>query len=431
MTDLALRTQNLAKAYRIGVADEDHDTFVSAAWSRLKSPLRNLRRLNRLGNLRRDLDSDDVVWALRDIDMSVARGEVVGIIGRNGAGKSTLLKILSRITLPTAGRAEVFGRIGSLLEVGTGFHPELTGRENVYLNGTILGMSKREIDLKFDEIVAFAEVERFIDTPIKRYSSGMGVRLAFSVAAHLDPEILLIDEVLAVGDADFQRKCLGQMSSVAQAGRTVLFVSHNMGAVESLCHRIIVLEEGRIVYSGETGPGIKTYLSNAMQRHDTIEVEDLPRVLDTHPVIKKVRVRAADGSPTRSFQLGDDVVFEIDVDPGDEVVPQAMMSIGFFTAMGQEVVLLQSDLQSALTQRIDGPYTFRCRVSDVCLTPGEYPLQLVLYGGRAVVDRIDDAVSVEIRVSDLHGNGQAGRLIRGIWQVRGDWEGRVQDTTAS
>ena len=229
MTDVAIRVENLGKRYRIGTAQQRHDTLRDALMHNLRSTLHWPRRNGHA-------NSSDTFWALKDVSFEVKRGEVVGIIGRNGAGKSTLLKVLSRITDPTEGSVDMYGRVGSLLEVGTGFHPELTGSDNIYLNGAILGMKRAEIIRKFDEIVAFAEVEKFIDTPVKHYSSGMYVRLAFAVAAHLEPEILLVDEVLAVGDAEFQKKCLGKMGQVAKEGRTVLFVSHNMGAIGSLCN---------------------------------------------------------------------------------------------------------------------------------------------------------------------------------------------------
>ncbi|MCS7214362.1 MAG: ABC transporter ATP-binding protein [Candidatus Calescibacterium sp.] len=248
-SDTAIRVENLSKLYYIGEAEKYYalrDVFSDF-----------FRSLFRLGGRKKKVREQ--IWALKDVSFEVKRGEVVGIIGRNGAGKSTLLKILSRITEPTQGYAEIHGRVGSLLEVGTGFHPELTGRENIYFSGAILGMKKKEIDKKFDEIVAFAEVEKFIDTPVKYYSSGMYVRLAFAVAAHLEPEILLVDEVLAVGDAAFQRKCLGKMGEVAKGGRTVLFVSHNMGMITSLCPRAILLENGRIVADGVASETVLTY----------------------------------------------------------------------------------------------------------------------------------------------------------------------------
>jgi len=232
----AIVAENLAKQYHIGLREQRRDTLLQSALAALSAPLTNLRQLRRLGEVSAD-EAADVLWALRDVSFRVAAGEVVGLIGRNGAGKSTLLKILSRITPPTRGRVVLNGRVSSLLEVGTGFHPELTGRENVYLNGTILGMRKAEVERRFDEIVAFAEVEKFIDTPVKRYSSGMRVRLAFAVSAHLQSEILLVDEVLAVGDAAFQEKCLRAMDGIAQTGRTVLLVSHNMQVIQQLCGR--------------------------------------------------------------------------------------------------------------------------------------------------------------------------------------------------
>jgi len=261
MSDIAIRVENLSKRYRIGLKEEMPDTLIGAMKSWFKSPLANYRQLRKLSHFSENgHDSNDIIWALKGVSFEVKQGEVVGIIGRNGAGKSTLLKILSRITEPSSGRATINGRVCSLLEVGTGFHPELTGRENVYLNGTILGMSKAEIDHKFDEIVAFSEVEKFIDTPVKRYSSGMQVRLAFAVAAHLEPEILLIDEVLAVGDASFQKKSLGKMSDVAKAGRTVLFVSHNMAAVQRLCESAILLTQGQIQACGAAAQITEQYL---------------------------------------------------------------------------------------------------------------------------------------------------------------------------
>ena len=264
MSNKAIIAEHVSKRYRIGLKEQMHDSFVGAMTSWIKYPLSNYRRLRKLSKFEENGQSDDIIWALRDVSFEVSEGEVLGIIGKNGAGKSTVLKILSRITDPTSGKVTLRGKVSSLLEVGTGFHAELTGRENVYLNGTIIGMSKKEIDKKFDEIVDFAGVEKFIDTPIKRYSSGMKVRLAFAVAAFIEPEILIIDEVLAVGDVDFQRKCLGKMKDVSGSGRTVLFVSHNMGAVADLCDRTILLENGRISNEGTTEEIIYDYLT----RHD-------------------------------------------------------------------------------------------------------------------------------------------------------------------
>jgi len=263
---LAIKVEGVSKRYRIGVKEQMHENLGSAIIDVIKSPLKNYRKYRSLYDFKDISDnhayenSDDILWALRDVSFEVKQGEVLGIIGMNGAGKSTLLKILSRITPPTAGQVQINGRVSSLLEVGTGFHSELTGRENVYLNGTVLGMRKKEIDQKFDEIVEFSGVEKFLDTPVKRYSSGMRVRLAFAVAAHLDPEILIIDEVLAVGDAAFQRKCLNKMQDVGQAGRTVLFVSHSMPAVTRMCERVILLNAGRIMLDSTAHEVVSAYL---------------------------------------------------------------------------------------------------------------------------------------------------------------------------
>jgi len=273
MSNLAIEVENLSKAYRIGLAEKKHETLASALYASLASPFHNFRRLRGLGkldNLDDAIMPEGTFWALKDVSFQLSHGEVLGVVGRNGAGKSTLLKILSRITEPTRGHARIYGRVASLLEVGTGFHPDLTGRENVYLNGTILGMSRREVERKFDEIVAFSEVERFIDTPVKRYSSGMKMRLAFSVAAHLEAEILIIDEVLAVGDMKFQRKCLNSMESIARGGRTVLFVSHNLGAVKDLCSKAIVLESGRLAFLGDVLNALNYYASSGFERSTDI-----------------------------------------------------------------------------------------------------------------------------------------------------------------
>ncbi len=309
MSNLAIKVEGIGKQYRIGLQEERHDTLVGSITAALKYPMKNLARLRSLSAFRRD-DEADIVWALRDVSFEVQEGEVVGIIGHNGAGKSTLLKILSRITEPSRGYIDLYGRVASLLEVGTGFHPELTGRENVFLNGTILGMTKAEIDRKYDEIVDFSGIEKFIDTPVKRYSSGMKVRLAFAVAAHLDPEILLIDEVLAVGDAAFQRKCLGKMESVARGGRTVLFVSHDMAAVQQLCRRCILLKDGTVVADGDTDEIIRQYLTHAsagsgLQGSWTIEDEDITAM--------SCRLLDAAGLPRGSFMSSEPINIEVEV----------------------------------------------------------------------------------------------------------------------
>ena len=297
MSDIAIKVENISKRYRIGLKEELHDTFFGALASWVKYPLSNFRRVQKLSKFSGDGESEDVIWALRDVSFEVKQGEVLGIIGKNGAGKSTLLKILCRITEPTSGNASIHGRVASLLEVGTGFHPELTGRENVFLNGTILGMKKAEIDRKFDEIVDFSGVEKFIDTPVKRYSSGMRVRLAFAVAAYLEPEILLIDEVLAVGDVEFQKKCLGKMKDVAGEGRTVLFVSHNMGAISMLCEKTMLFSEGKLEYNGPTEKTIGKYLSGYREEEVTEREWSLEEAPGSDNVkLKRVSVNSLNGA---------------------------------------------------------------------------------------------------------------------------------------
>lgn len=268
MNDIAIKAEGLGKIYRLGLLDASTDSVARSLARMVRSPLRNFKKYRSLYDFSDVLDMpdqgvnrEDILWALKDVSFEIPRGQVVGIIGVNGAGKSTLLKVLSRVTPPTTGHIAIGGRVSSLLEVGTGFHPELTGRENVYLNGTVLGMRQREVDQKFDEIVDFAGTGKYLDTPVKRYSSGMRVRLAFAVAAHLEPEILIIDEVLAVGDAEFQKKCLSKMESVGKSGRTVLFVSHNMAAVSRLCQRAFLLKAGQIIGDDDATSIVSRYLT--------------------------------------------------------------------------------------------------------------------------------------------------------------------------
>ena len=312
--DIAINAEHLSKRYRIGQKEAMHDHFGTAVIEFIKTPIKNYRKYRSLYRFGESESEDsDILWALRDVSFEVKKGEVLGIIGRNGAGKSTLLKILSRITNPTNGRAEIRGRVSSLLEVGTGFHNELSGRENIYLNGTILGMRKREIDRKIKDIIEFSGVEKFIDTPVKRYSSGMKVRLAFSVAAHLEPEILIIDEVLAVGDAEFQKKCLGKMHDFTKEGRTVIFVSHNMGAVIELCPRTIILNSGTIVDEGPSKAVVERYLSSLFQpTEDADKKEADQRSGDGRLRFTSVYLQDAEGRKTSMPIAGNplDIVIE-------------------------------------------------------------------------------------------------------------------------
>jgi lipopolysaccharide transport system ATP-binding protein len=312
MSDIAIRVDGLSKQYRIGGRQDGYRTLRETLTDAFVSPFRRVRRLLR-GHAYGAAELDETIWALRGVSLEIKRGEVVGIIGSNGAGKTTLLKILSRITEPTEGYAEIYGRVGSLLEVGTGFHPELTGRENIYLNGAILGMKKAEIEQKFDEIVDFAEIEKFIDTPVKHYSSGMYVRLAFAVSAHLEPDILLVDEVLAVGDAVFQRKCLGKMGSVAKEGRTVLFVSHNMMAVQKLCNRGIWLSEGKIMEEGQADRVVSSYLRQSFSALSEQVWNDITAAPGNDKVrLRRARLRPASGSRSDPITIRTPFVLEFE-----------------------------------------------------------------------------------------------------------------------
>ena len=299
-----IKVENLSKEYRIGMRDAAaYQTLRDALAGAVSDPFRRRRQKRQAG---------EQLWALDGVSFEVAPGEVVGVIGRNGAGKSTLLKILTRITEPTRGRVDLYGRVGSLLEVGTGFHPELSGRENVYLNGAILGMRRAEIERKFDEIVAFAEIERFLDTPVKRYSSGMYTRLAFSVAAHLDPEVLLVDEVLAVGDYEFQKKCLGKMRDVSRSGRTVLFVSHNVGSISSLCSHVLWLDKGRVAAHGETEEVIGAYVSSGMSASSEVvwgDGGDAPG--DGNVRLRSLRIMGKRGAAS-DLLIGEPITVEIE-----------------------------------------------------------------------------------------------------------------------
>jgi lipopolysaccharide transport system ATP-binding protein len=319
MSDTAILTDNLGKQYHIGKRREKYRTLRDTLADTFVAPFRRAGRILR-GQATGAAELDETIWALKGVSLAIKRGEVVGIIGRNGAGKSTLLKILSRITEPTEGFAEIRGRVGSLLEVGTGFHQELTGRENLYLNGAILGMKRAEIDLKFDEIVAFAEVEKFIDTPVKNYSSGMYLRLAFAVAAHLEPEILLVDEVLAVGDASFQKRCLSKMQDVGQEGRTVLFVSHNMPAITRLCERAILLDDGKVLQDGPAARVVSAYLSSGSGTTAAREWPDMARAPGDHVVrLRAVRVRTENGTVSDVADIRRPVALEMEyqvLEPG-------------------------------------------------------------------------------------------------------------------
>ena len=417
-----MRVVNLSKQYRIGAKQVRYKTLRDVLIDAMYTPFQRLRPASFQRSGVQGANGDDTIWALKDVSFEVKRGEVVGIIGRNGAGKSTLLKILTRITEPTEGYAEIRGRVASLLEVGTGFHPELTGRENTYLNGAILGMKRGEIDRRFDEIVAFADVEKFIDTPVKHYSDGMRVRLAFAVAAHLEPEILLVDEVLAVGDVAFRKKCLGKMGEVAGEGRTVLLVSHNMAAIEALCHRVVLLEQGRVVSSGAPTTTITHYLS----RTTTLKTanQDLSthvgRLVRGEPVLRRIRLLDLAGKETSVFRLGNDISFEITVDMGSLVLTTPWVRLAINNARGIRVCNLFMDQTSPLWFQLRGKALIACRWHECRLVPGTYYVKLEIAGSQGTrVDVVEDAIAFEIIPADLYGTGKIE--MGGIFEPQVSW----------
>ncbi|NOZ71578.1 MAG: ABC transporter ATP-binding protein [Chloroflexi bacterium] len=400
MSDIAIRVENLSKRYHIGQLHQRHDTLRDALVDALTG-WRDRRRKTEDG-IPRPRSSvpgpSNAIWALKDVSFEVKRGEVVGIIGRNGAGKSTLLKILSRITEPTSGQAIIHGRVGSLLEVGTGFHPELTGRENIYLNGAILGMRKREIDKKFDEIVAFAEIEKFIDTPVKRYSSGMYVRLAFAVAAHLEPEILLVDEVLAVGDAAFQKKCLGKMGDVAREGRTVLFVSHNMGAIQRLCSHSVWLDQGEIAALNDSAEVIAEYLNCTKSRSQHINLIEASREgdLGNQARISRCIIYDISGKPRSVFAFGEPIKIEIECKVLKQIEDLSLL-VGIDNIYGDRIITITSmeanvNISASIGEIIRGCLT----INDLLLRPGEYAITVGAFSGSAGIDRYENAAFFEV-----------------------------------
>ncbi len=415
MSRPAIIVDGIGKSYRIGLKEEKYPTFREAMVHAVKAPV---RRFQTLGERSTEADT---FWALRHIDFEVQPGEVVGIIGRNGAGKSTLLKILSRITEPTEGLVRLRGRVASLLEVGTGFHPELTGRENIYLNGSILGMKRAEIDRKFDEIVAFAEIEKFLDTPVKRYSSGMYVRLAFAVAAHLEPEILIVDEVLAVGDTAFQKKCLGKMKDVTREGRTVLFVSHNMNAVSQLCQTAILLKNGHIAIQGSVMSVLAAY-SN--QNVPTL-VDDLSKHPGREPASQKIfqgfeMLDSLEGS-TRSFSPLARVTLRIMLDSGYPI-PSPRISAGINNWRGDRVFAIATYLGRSLLPTVFGAQVVVATFDLPALMPGRYSIDLgITDADLGFLDAIYSAAAFDIIPSNYLGTTQDYFDQMGHVMVRSEW----------
>jgi len=390
MGEVAIQTSELGKSYMLGLSRRGYGTLRESLVETAKGSL------GRLAGRRGERPDGDTLCALRDLSLTIERGEVVGLIGHNGAGKSTLLKILSRIVEPTTGWADVTGRTGALLEVGTGFHPELTGRENIFLNGAILGMRRAEIRRRFDEIVEFAEIERFLDTPVKRYSSGMSVRLAFAVAAHLEPEILLVDEVLAVGDAAFQRKSLGKMSEVAEAGRTVVFVSHNLAILQALCERGVLLERGRAVADAPVAEAIDGYLRTLERAAggDLLERTDRDTRAYDESLISSVEVRDAEGGLADTVVAGRAAKIAVEV---TAVLPMMECRLEIHNSLGHPVATLDSEVSSPVDVRDSelGP-RIECEVDALPLLPGRYRIDVLLKGKRQIQDGLQAACFFDV-----------------------------------
>jgi lipopolysaccharide transport system ATP-binding protein len=400
MSNIAIEVAKLGKEYHIGGPQKRYHRLTDQLADLAVAPFRRAGKLLR-GHAGGAAELDEAIWAIKDISFQIEPGEVVGILGRNGAGKSTLLKILSGITDPTEGYADLYGRVGSLLEVGTGFHPELTGRENIFLYGAILGMRRAEIDRKMDEIVAFAEIDKFLDTPVKHYSSGMYVRLAFSVAAHLEPEILLVDEVLAVGDMAFQRKCLGKMDDVAQAGRTVVFVSHNMGLLQQLCERGIFLQSGTVHTDGTIAEAVDAYLHTLEQTR----AADLSQRTDRKGLgrVKLVGAEVTNGhsgSPA-ILKTGHAARFVFQV---DTLVPGMACNFHIYDTIGQPVTSFTSKVRGPQDSSDPGNgLKFVCELDELLLLPGRYRIDVAIIGDNRLQDFIEAAAMFEVAEGHIAG----------------------------
>jgi lipopolysaccharide transport system ATP-binding protein len=411
LTELAVQASGVGKRYKLGQFQAGYSLLSESITERLRG---------------RRPEKREELWALRDVDFEVARGESFGIIGHNGAGKSTLLKILARVTPPTTGGVCLRGRVGALLEVGTGFHAELTGRENIFLNGAILGMRRAEIARKFDEIVEFAEVARFIDTPVKRYSSGMYLRLAFAVAAHLEPEVLVIDEVLSVGDLAFQEKCLGRMERVAGEGRTVLFVSHNLTAVQKLCERSLLLSRGHKIVEGRTADVIQEYVAGVRSDAATPLAERADRQGTGRFRFESIAFEAALG-PTDMPITGEDVDIVLRYrTPDGKPVRNAGFAVGIYTVLGTLILQFQSEITGVVLRELPPEGTVRCRIPRLPLPAGRYTINVFGTAGGDVADWVQRATELTVAEGDFFNSGQ--RLPESHQSVLVDQDWLVEDT---
>ena len=405
MADVAIRIDSISKMFVLGERQASYQTLRETVMQGLAQAVRGLGRP--FQGRHQQSPSERAVWALKDVSLEIQRGEAVGLVGRNGAGKSTLLKILSRITPPTSGVAEIRGRIGSLLEVGTGFHQELTGRENIYLNGSILGMRRAEIDRKFDEIVAFSEIETFIDTPVKHYSSGMYLRLAFSVAAHLEPEILLVDEVLAVGDASFQKKCLGKMNDVTGQGRTILFVSHNMAAISALCPRAVFLDRGRVIAHDETSEVVSAYL-RTVEHVSTMRLDERADRRGSQALrLVEFEFQDSSGEKIAMAYSGQTVVLAIRYVGKDKRPPgRVLLNIRVLGQFGEPLFQLDSSAAPGLPTELPAQGVISCIIPRLPLKPGRYSFSVVARVTGMVADEVEHAGVLQVDAGDFFKSGK-------------------------
>lgn len=402
MSESIISVENLSKCYKIGRQAAKGDGLRHVLEGAVRAPFSLLNREARAARAK-----TEEFWAVKDLNLEIKRGEMMGIIGRNGAGKSTFLKLLSRITEPTTGRIKLRGRVASLLEVGTGFHPELTGRENIFLNGAILGMSRIEIKRKFDEIVGFAEIDKFLDTPVKRYSSGMYVRLAFAVAAHLEPEILIVDEVLAVGDAEFQKKCLGKMEDVStKDGRTVILVSHQMPAIQNLCTRCILMDRGRLLQEGPTDEIVEAYMSNGASLAMGGLNERADRAGKGDVRVTEINLRDESGNIIREAISGDDVVLSLSYAVNDGMVLNDSNICVEVCKDLREYFSLSSAIVDSRKFSLSGKGRIDFLLRDWPLSSGSYHVNIYIESDRVVQDHLNDASVIEVINGDFYGTGK-------------------------
>ena len=421
--NIAIKVTNLGKAYRIGLKEQKSETFIGAIVQSISKPLKNFKEISNLKKLGGERKDENIFWANRNISFDVHEGEVLGIIGKNGAGKSTLLKLLSRITQPTEGRIEITGKVASLLEVGTGFNPDLTGRENIYLNGTILGLTRKQIDERYDEILEFSGIEKFIETPVKRYSSGMKVRLAFAVAAHLDPEILIIDEVLAVGDAEFQKKCLGKIQDVAdKEGRTVLFVSHDLAAIKNLCTRAILLQHGQIVYEGKPTDVVEYYLKNAKSIESANELNIAHRSGSGEFIVTGIEFLNEKMEPVAVLESGMDVNIRIGYKCFSTAV-NPVVNLIFKNSLQNEVMNLLSRIAYYGVFKLANEGSIICHIPKFPLMQGRYTIDTLLKYDFVMTDFVGSIVTIDVEKGDYYGTGKViesmrdGVLVQHKWQI--------------